>query len=397
MLVYALKFQSQNERKLKKLMKANFKALMLAALLLLSACSQTDKEQKLLSPLDLKVNQGIFYILEGKIGTSKEPLYLSIQKQAEGNFSLSAVFLNNNEIYFEGDIKDNNFSFTFNELNYNKTPIQVDLSFNELNEPKILAQYKGTLDGLAVIYELSPQRLNSLEFIKGSLSMTKKGSSGANYKSSLSDEVFFIPEYSRLDEDVAAKINAQIAFSASNFKDLETRLQKDERQRLENQKEPSFYAEYYNLNMPYYIDDKILVFTQLNYEYLGGAHGLSLLHPLTFSLQNGELLSSKSKDLFKDTEDKKLLALLLQGLEEYNEKSFFKDETGAQRFLNWDGVKKDFIALPQDFFISSKGVEFVFAPYEIASYAEGYIRIRLSFEALKPFIKPDSPFAYFLK
>jgi len=380
-------------------MRANFKALMIGVFaILLSACSQGNGAQtKLLSPLDLKVNQGIFYILEGKIGTSKEPLYLSIQKQAEGNFSLSAVFLNNNEIYFEGDIKDNNFSFTFNELNYNKSPIQVDLSFNEMNEPKILAQYKGALDGLIVIYELSSQKLNSLEFFKGSLSMTKKDSNGANYKSSLSDEVFFIPNYSRLDSDVAQKINDKIAFSASNFKDLENRLQKDERQRLENQKEPSFYAEYYNLTIPYYIDEKILVFTQLNYEYLGGAHGLSLLHPLTFSLENGEILSSKSKDLFKDVNDKKLLALLLGGLEDYDEKSFFKDETGTQRFLNWDGVKKEFIALPEDFFISNKGVEFVFAPYEIASYAEGYIRIRLSFETLKPFIKPDSQFAYFLK
>ena len=118
---------------------------------------------------------------------------------------------------------------------------------------------------------------------------------------------------------------------------------------------------------------------------------------MTFSLENGEILSSKSKDLFKDVNDKKLLALLLGGLEDYDEKSFFKDETGTQRFLNWDGVKKEFIALPEDFFISNKGVEFVFAPYEIASYAEGYIRIRLSFETLKPFIKPDSQFAYFLK
>ena len=54
-------------------MRANFKALMIGVFaILLSACSQGNGAQtKLLSPLDLKVNQGIFYILEGKIGTSK--------------------------------------------------------------------------------------------------------------------------------------------------------------------------------------------------------------------------------------------------------------------------------------------------------------------------------------
>lgn len=380
-------------------MKMAFRALSacFSVFIFLACASIKEDKNQLINPLAIKVNQGIFYILEGKIAGKTEPLYMSIKKQAEGNFSLSAVFLNNNEIYFEGDIKDNNFSFIFNELNYNKSPIVVDLSFDELNHPKIIAQYKGTLDGLVVIYELSKQKLNNLEFIVSSESMTKKDSKGINYKSSLSDELFLIPANSQLDQNIKEKINKVIALSSSNLNELEQRLKKVELQTLKDLKEPSFYAEYYNSIIPYYVDENILVFTHLNYEYLSGAHGNSVLMPQIFSLQTGEILSAKSEDLFKDTKDTQLLSLLLQGLRSYDDKSFFKDQTGISRFLNWDGVQKDYIALPDVFFISNKGVEFIFAPYEIASYAEGFIRIRIPFKELKPFVKDSSPFAYFFK
>lgn len=380
-------------------MKIFYKMLLCAffAVLLASCSEKKGNDLSLANVLQFLENEGIFYVLEDK-NTQKqnaEKIYLSIQKNKE-LYALSATFAGNNEAYFEGNMTENNLSFILQEVNNPNNMIEATLLFDNRNRPTMIAYFRGVLDGLAASYELSPIKLNSLEFAKN-ITQFEQEKSGTKYQGLLSDEAYLIPANSLLESKVKDAINADIAYGATTLSQLKSKLEAKQKQDIEAQTQPSFYSEYIDTLFPFYVDENILVFTQLSYSYTGGAHGISHLKTRIYSLKNGASISSKTSDLFENPNDPKLLNFLLEGLKEYDKKSNFAEAGGVKRFLEWDGTAKEFVPFPEEFFISSRGVEFVFEPYEIASYAEGYIRIRLKFKDLKNFVKKDSPLASYFK
>ncbi|TEY02104.1 DUF3298 and DUF4163 domain-containing protein [Campylobacter sp. US33a] len=329
--------------------------------------------------------EGEFYLLEGKIGQDKLLLYLEMQKTAKDYYTINAKF-SDSDSYFMGQIWEQNLSFVLNEENEIKK-ITGSVKFDKNHFPILETK----IDEKKVNFLPSTHRLNTLKFVRIEFKEKKNiedrfGQREITYK--LEDEMFFIPK-SLINTQAREKINDIIALGAKDFKHLKQKIQeKHNEQRAKEWDKLSFnteYARYFGVD---YLDDKILSFKITNYQYFGGAHGNVNISPLSFSLKDGSILSNKSEDLFKDVSDPTLLDLILQALVKYD-----KGEDAA-RFLEWGGESRKNISLPSEFYLNEKGIKFIWQPYEIASYAEGFISVVLDFDSLKPFVKENSVYRY---
>ncbi|WP_334085536.1 DUF3298 and DUF4163 domain-containing protein [Helicobacter typhlonius] len=196
-----------------------------------------------------------------------------------------------------------------------------------------------------------------------------------------------LPSYNpKLESHIVEKLNAQLADGAKDVSELQKQLQYLAKQDFKaySQEKEQFNAEYAKMYSVEFIDSHIVSLQKFSYVYEGGAHGVHGTTMESYSLQNGERLSSKLEDLFLLDEKNKntLLQMLTQKLEtpEYKEKLF--EETLPLK------------ALPQTFFVTSQGIKFVWHIYEIAPYVYGEIELHIPYKDLKSFVNPSSPYAY---
>jgi hypothetical protein len=124
-------------------------------------------------------------------------------------------------------------------------------------------------------------------------------------------------------------------------------------------------------------DEKVLSLLELSSSYEGGVHGMYGFSGYNFDSRTGEKLTLDS--VFRNTED--LPGLIAGSLwKTYPEKSFFSpDETLAEDYAK--GRYKDW-----NWTLDPNGVTFYFAPYYLASYADGAL------EAFIPFRGNESIF-----
>lgn len=118
--------------------------------------------------------------------------------------------------------------------------------------------------------------------------------------------------------------------------------------------------------------DQTLAYTIEAYQYTGGAHGMTWLHGLNYSLENGELLGLD--DFFTKEQQEKLpkaLVLLLcwqKGLDGI-------DEAELEKM----GYDPKAIVATDNFRVTSTGIEFLYNPYEIGAYSLGKTIIKLPY------------------
>lgn len=117
-------------------------------------------------------------------------------------------------------------------------------------------------------------------------------------------------------------------------------------------------------------------------DYTGGAHGNTMISFINFNPKNNLPVTldsliepNKKAELLKVAEtifrrDKKLTAT------ESLEGKFYFD--------------KGIFSLPENFYISNKGVEFLYNAYEIDAYAAGITKLTIPFADLKNIAKPNS-------
>ena len=196
-----------------------------------------------------------------------------------------------------------------------------------------------------------------------------------------------LPSYNpKLESHIVEKLNAQLADGAKDVSELQKQLQYLAKQDFKaySQEKEQFNAEYAKMYSVEFIDSHIVSLQKFSYVYEGGAHGVHSTTMESYSLQNGERLSSKLEDLFLLDEKNKntLLQMLTQKLEtpEYKEKLF--EQTLPLK------------ELPQTFFATSQGIKFVWHIYEIAPYVYGEIEFHIPYNDLKSFVNPSSPYAY---
>ncbi|MBD2714859.1 DUF3298 domain-containing protein [Microvirga sp. STR05] len=118
-----------------------------------------------------------------------------------------------------------------------------------------------------------------------------------------------------------------------------------------------------------------------NYSYTGGAHGLYGTTVATFDTRTGRRL--RYDDIFRAGTRAQLMALL--------------DNAARRAFRLAPNAPLDKtlfvkqLPVTRNVFLTSGGATFVYTPYEIASYAQGEIRLFVPLSELRPLLKPGLP------
>lgn len=114
-----------------------------------------------------------------------------------------------------------------------------------------------------------------------------------------------------------------------------------------------------------------------SYLFTGGAHGYSSKRFLNFNKTKGKEL--ENWQLFKDREN----------FQEFAEQKFRTQESiPLEAPINSTGFmfERDSFYLPENIGFTKEGVELLYNPYEVASYADGPIVLTLPFADVQPFL-----------
>lgn len=126
-----------------------------------------------------------------------------------------------------------------------------------------------------------------------------------------------------------------------------------------------------------YNEDNMVVINQFAYEYTGGAHGNYHSNYLCIDSRNKKLLTLQ--DILTVDEPR-----LIQLLEAQTRKLFqIADGEPLNGYLLTDSLH-----VPDQFYISKKGITFVYGIYEIAAYANGEINLFIPYSKIQGMLTP---------
>ncbi|MFV0391860.1 MAG: DUF3298 domain-containing protein [Paludibacteraceae bacterium] len=134
-------------------------------------------------------------------------------------------------------------------------------------------------------------------------------------------------------------------------------------------------------------DDRILSYSYERYAFMGGAHGNTNRLLYNFDLHNARLFTEQS--LFIDDYKNSITQLIKQQIVEDNA------EIESVANLNEFNFFEAEIKPNNNFYVTGDGIVYVYNQYDIAPYSTGQIEVALSFERLKPILRPNNPLAYF--
>lgn len=373
--------------------------------------------------LGLQTNSSAFYVLKGKVGDKEQVGYLSIWEDKKRDIDIESSIENiendpekGRVVYLKQNSKDFPLMIAITLPNvWNEAMGDNEHFMSSLDAQKITfsKDEKGFLKVSGVWENDNPRGdrlfwhqksyfkgekfsfiqddslpLNVVTFTQEYYTHSTKKLDGQviSFESTYRKPII-LPSYNpKLESHIVEKLNAQLADGAKDVSELQKQLQYLAKQDFKayNQEKEQFDAEYAKMYSVEFIDSHIVSLQKFSYVYEGGAHGVHSTTMESYSLQNGERLSSKLEDLFLLDEKNKntLLQMLTQKLEtpEYKEKLF--EETLPLK------------ALPQTFFVTSQGIKFVWHIYEIAPYVYGEIELHIPYKDLKSFVNPSSPYAY---
>lgn len=119
-----------------------------------------------------------------------------------------------------------------------------------------------------------------------------------------------------------------------------------------------------------YSMDNIFSYIADKYTYRGGAHGMSSRYACNFDLRTGKQISEE--DFFRKGYDGELTALLT---------SHLKESLASTEDMDMLFVQE--IEPNGNFYLSDKGVTYIYNQYEIAPYSMGIIEVTLPWEEIR--------------
>ena len=125
-----------------------------------------------------------------------------------------------------------------------------------------------------------------------------------------------------------------------------------------------------------YLDDHYVCVRADGYEYTGGAHGTPFCQYFVFDRETGARLSLS--DVVENPVEE-LQAKVGAAFRELAEKTNFAFESPE----DLEHTVADGISYESPFYLSETGVVFYYAPYEIASYAEGFPEVTIPYSELE--------------
>ena len=119
----------------------------------------------------------------------------------------------------------------------------------------------------------------------------------------------------------------------------------------------------------------LLTYQVLSESYTGGAHGMYYSIPYIIDMTTGEIVTEN--DLFLPGYVAPVTGLI---------KAKIKHEQGGDSF---EGMFQEGMVPNGKCGVSIEGVTWFYQPYEVASYAEGIIKVTISWTDLKPYLNPE--------
>ena len=126
-------------------------------------------------------------------------------------------------------------------------------------------------------------------------------------------------------------------------------------------------------------NDKYYTYVANIYNYGGGAHGNSIVVARNINAATGKIIALK--DIFVPGYEQGLNDLIVKKLCEKYEVADLKGLQDKTVFMGID------VYAPDNFIIGDDDITFIYSPDEIASHAEGEIRVEISNDDLKPLMR----------
>ena len=127
----------------------------------------------------------------------------------------------------------------------------------------------------------------------------------------------------------------------------------------------------------YYFNEHFISFTQRNYDYTGGAHGMPYWVPYNFDLETGEQL--KLSDIVANSEEEFKEIVTAQ----------FEKMYAVDPEIYWDNAVDsvyEWTTMESLFYLKEEGLVIYYGPYDLASYAAGFQEIVVPYELLDLYI-----------
>lgn len=169
----------------------------------------------------------------------------------------------------------------------------------------------------------------------------------------------------------AAKINATLDAEQQANMEYERSIAKDMEEFAADGLNSSIRS---RVSRIYHFNERFISFTQQNYDYTGGAHGMPYWIPHTFDLETGDELGLS--DIVANSEEELKEIVTAKFTEMYN----------VEPGMYWnDAIEsvREYTTMTSPFYLSNKGLVFYYGPYELASYAAGFQEIVVPYEELE--------------
>ncbi len=316
------------------------------------------------------------YFLEGSISSMPITVYLIINKNSQNAYGAYYYDRYGDFIQLRGSLANNTLKLTEYVDGKDNATIEGRLS-NNLN-------FKGTFfnktTSRSFSMEVMPSKTNPIQFIQ---IKTTEIESGDNL--SISDEIpqIYNPQKLKGIEKINNDFKEMSIINRSIYEYSEAY---DYYIEIENSQNNDYnYEPIYEFNSKYdivYQDKNILSFENFYSEYTGGAHVNSIVTAFIYDINSGERINEKATDLLYTVEDAGLIKLLREKLLEFQYSS-------KNMYFDFDDIR-----LNNNYYASKTGITFIYVPYEIAPYGNGYTYIHFTYEELKPFVKRNSKLWY---
>ncbi|UYZ63366.1 DUF3298 and DUF4163 domain-containing protein [Hymenobacter weizhouensis] len=128
-------------------------------------------------------------------------------------------------------------------------------------------------------------------------------------------------------------------------------------------------------------DDRLLSVGYFSYRYSGGAHGMYGTRVLSLDPRTGRAL--RYADIFRPGSEAQLEGILAR---------YARPALGLKPGAPLsEALFEDTLPATHNVYLTRGGAMFVYGPYEVASFAQGEVRVFVPLEALRPVLKPGLP------
>lgn len=200
---------------------------------------------------------------------------------------------------------------------------------------------------------------------------------------------FIVPKNPELQKELLSKVyedftdfnsytNKKLDQMANSYKEEITTFYKEY-----GEIRPTFSYQYDQFISPYLDTNELLIMRYSNYEYTGGAHGLSLQVFYNYDKINKKWL--KIEDVLNITKENEINKILDKTLRKKYKLGPNDSYENAEEIV----FLSDEIKLSHNFTLSKEGITFHYDLYEMTPYAYGYFNLFVPYEDLKPYLNKN--------